>query len=520
MPTVPKIKFIAAVLVFAAAAVLYLPILSAEFVYDDIDQIQIDTFIHTPANFIDVLTLKVMTKDVIDNNRPVMLLSLMIDSMLYGKSSWGYHLTNLLLHALCSMMVFLVLYRLLDRFDNAVAYVNRLWAALAASLIYAVHPINSEAVCVVTFREDLLSTFFVLLSLIFVEHFPATGKFKNVLLTAAIFVSVFAALGAKEIGIAAPFYILIYWFVFRKAEQWRIWLKPIVAGFAAAGLFLFLRFTIIPKESVVFFEKAVRLGGTLSGTLSIQPRIWIYQLLEIFRPSLLCADVTGYSIRFISLAIAIICLIAIVFAVIIIGRKNLAFASGAMFYIAAILPVSNFMVIFRPAADRYMYLPMFGVCLGIASIIYKIRIESKIFKIMAFSFLVCLILSLSVLTFDRELVWQNSISLWQDTIKKNPYSYTGNNNYAFELIKKSDYEKAIPFLKQAAFINQKSADPIAALSVAFSELGMMDQSNQYAQKAIMMNKLFLDHKNLMHFYVWPKKDAEKFQTIVNRIVKK
>ncbi|OHB51638.1 MAG: hypothetical protein A2Y12_01990 [Planctomycetes bacterium GWF2_42_9] len=517
MSTVPAIKFV--IVVFFAAAILYVPILSAEFVYDDIDQIQVDSYIHTPANLVDVITLKSMTMDNIDNNRPVMQLSLMIDSLLYGKSPVGYHLTNLILHALCSTLVFIVLYKLLGRLNNEAVNVNRLWASLAASLIFAVHPINSEAVCVVTFREDLLSTFFILISLILAEHFPTTSKFKNVLLTVGIFVSVFAASGAKEVGVAAPFYLLIYWFVFRKAEQWRLWIKPIAAGVAAAGLFLFLRFTIIPKESVIFFEKAERLGGTILGTLSIQPRIWLFQLLEIFWPPLVCADVTGYSIRFITLAFAVLALIAIVFAVIFIGRRNSAFAAGVLFYVLAILPVSNFMVIFRPAADRYLYLPMFGVCLAFAALIYKIKFQKKLFKIMAFSFAGIVILYLSIFTLEREFVWQNSISLWHDTIKKNSCSYTGHSNYAFALFKKGQYEKAIPFLARASYINPKSADPIAALSIAFDELRMTEKANEYAKKAIEMDKLFLDHKNLMRFYVWTIKDAEKFQTIVDRVTK-
>jgi hypothetical protein len=98
-----------AVIVAAIAAVLYIPILSAEFVYDDILQIEIDPYIHQHQHFADVLSLKVITQGVIDNNRPINLLSLMLDSLLWNKAPFGYHLTNLLLHSLCSAMVFVLL---------------------------------------------------------------------------------------------------------------------------------------------------------------------------------------------------------------------------------------------------------------------------------------------------------------------------------------------------------------------------------------------------------------------------
>ena len=99
-----------AIIIAVVAAVIYLPILTADFVYDDTSQILTDDYIHKPAHFAEVLSLSVMRKDILDNNRPVMLLSLMLDSLLWGYNPFGYHLTNLLLHALCSAMVFLLLY--------------------------------------------------------------------------------------------------------------------------------------------------------------------------------------------------------------------------------------------------------------------------------------------------------------------------------------------------------------------------------------------------------------------------
>ena len=162
-----------AVIIAAAAAVLYIPILSADFVYDDISQILTDNYIHKPAHFAEVLSLSVMRKDILDNNRPIMVLSLMLDSLLWGRNPFGYHLTNLLLHSLNSAMMFLLIYGVLSRlFAQNNKNIGALRAAVIGAIIFAIHPINSEAVCVVTYREDLLAVFFVLLMLIFAEYFP------------------------------------------------------------------------------------------------------------------------------------------------------------------------------------------------------------------------------------------------------------------------------------------------------------------------------------------------------------
>jgi hypothetical protein len=157
----------ASVLIIAIISILfYLPILWADFVYDDLGQIVTLDYIHTPSNIIDVLTLAVMRTNVLDNNRPAMLLSLMGDSLLWGRKPLGFHLTNLLLHTANSVMLFLFIYGVLDRlFTRDSKHFGALKASLFASIIFALHPLNSEAVCVPTFREDLLVVFLFLPSI-------------------------------------------------------------------------------------------------------------------------------------------------------------------------------------------------------------------------------------------------------------------------------------------------------------------------------------------------------------------
>ena len=511
------VKF--ALIIAAVAAILYLPILSAEFVYDDIMQVRVDTYIHTTANFAEVLSLKVMSRDIIDNNRPVMLLSLMLDSLLWGRAPFGYHLTNLLLHSLCSAMVFILLYGLLNQlFPQDKKNIGPLWAAFIGALIYAIHPVNSEAVCVITFREDLLAAFFTLLVLILAEQFPAKRKSVNVLLGAAVVISVFAAAGAKENGVVAPLYLLIYWLVVRKAEQWRTWMKLIVAGFAATAIFMILRFTAVPVETKIFFERAVYPGGSFSQMLAIQPRIWVYQLLEIFWPKLLCADINGYSVRMITLPMALIVLVVTIISSVIISRRNFGFGMGMVFFFLAVLPTSNFVPIFRPVADRYLYLPMFGACLVLASIICRLKTPKVLYRglLIVVGGIICL--CLCYFTLERELVWHNGLSLWQDTVNKNPFSYTGYENLGFVFFENGDFEKAIPFLKRASELRPNSADPIAALAVTYDGLGMTEQADEAARKAISMDKLYSDYDDLTRRFIWTPEQAEKLKVITDRIL--
>ncbi|MFA5293259.1 MAG: tetratricopeptide repeat protein [Phycisphaerae bacterium] len=507
-----------ALIVAAVAAVLYLPILSAEFVYDDELQIVIDPYIHQPQHFADVLSLKVMTQGVIDNNRPVNLLSLMLDSVLWGRTPFGYHLTNLLLHSLCSAMVFVLLYAFLKRiFAQKEQETGPLWAAFIGAILFAIHPINSEAVCVIAFREDLLVTAFTLLVLILAEFFPSERKIVNVLLGAAIVLSIFAAAATKENGVVAPFFLLLYWLVVRKAANWRKWAILVAAGFAATLTFMILRFTIVAPLVYADVEKASYLGGSFSRMLAIQPRIWLYQLLELFWPGLMCADLGGYSISNISLTMAIIVLSVVCIAAIILGRKNKIFTLGMLFFVISMLPTSNFIPIYWPMADRYLYLPMFGLSLALSAIICRLKIKKglpRIFLIIA-AFIIGL--HLCCFTVERELVWHNSLSLWQDTVNKNPRSFLGSYNLGFALFEKGDYQQALSAFTTTSEINPYKPSVKAAMAMTCDALGRTDDAEEFFEEAVSLNNPYGSSDSLIDSLLWTHSQIRKLQIIADRV---
>ena len=520
MRTVQTVKITAfAAIVAAVAAAIYLPILTADFVYDDVSQILIDNYIHKPVHFAEVLSLSSMKKDIIDNNRPAMVLSLMIDSLLWGRNPFGYHLTNLLLHSLCSAMVFLLLYGVLCRlFVQSDKNIGALWAAFTTAILFAIHPVNSEAVCVVTFREDLLAAFFILLMLVLAEQFPTERKPTNILFGGLIVISIFAAAAAKENGVAAPLILLVYWLIVRRASQWRSWAKLIAAGFVAMTVFMIARFTLVPAQSAIFFQKAVYLGGSFSKMLAIQPRIWAFQLMELFWPNLLCADQTNYSIRFITLSAALVMLAAVIAAAVLICRKNIGFGAGVLIFCLAILPTSNLIPIYRPLADRYLYLPMSGVCLALGAVICRLKMPAK-----RLSGALCVFISAAVCVFfgyytvQRECVWHNSLSLWEDTVKKNSFSYIGNDNLGFALFDAGEFEKAIPLFTKASGLSPKDPDPIAGLAITYDAMGMSVSADQAFRKAVSLDKRYAGYDSLMQTLLWKPQQAEKLQIIADRI---
>jgi hypothetical protein len=106
MPSVRLLSAFSAGL-FLLVVALYAPTLRGEFVYDSIAQVLYSDYIHTPANWDDVLTLRVVGRDELDRNRPMHLASLMLDAAIWKKEPFGYRLTSVLLHALNAALLFL-----------------------------------------------------------------------------------------------------------------------------------------------------------------------------------------------------------------------------------------------------------------------------------------------------------------------------------------------------------------------------------------------------------------------------
>ncbi|MEI8341882.1 MAG: hypothetical protein WCH43_10160, partial [Verrucomicrobiota bacterium] len=176
------------------ALALYWPSLSFDFVWDARAVIMTNPYVHGLRHLGEILTLRVMHLDVIDNNRPVFLLSAMLDWTLWGANPFGYHLTNVLLHALVSVLLFAFLRRLMNGVPP--------WAPFFAALVFAVHPVNCEAVAEISYRKDLIAAAGILAALNFAGMFQPMFSRRNLLLGAACVGSMLIAAGTKENAVA------------------------------------------------------------------------------------------------------------------------------------------------------------------------------------------------------------------------------------------------------------------------------------------------------------------------------
>jgi len=169
------------------AVVVYVNALHNPFVYDDYHTVVANASIRPPAALRAIL--------LYDVKRPVVNVSYAIDRALWGAAPFGFHVTNVVLHALNVVLLF----NLAWRFTTSVR------AAFAAAVLFAVHPLMTEAVGYISGRSELLCALFFIAAVMCGWRWLRGDGRRWAFATIALWV---AALAAKETAIMFPFVLL------------------------------------------------------------------------------------------------------------------------------------------------------------------------------------------------------------------------------------------------------------------------------------------------------------------------
>ncbi|HYR43984.1 MAG TPA: hypothetical protein VER98_13225, partial [Terriglobia bacterium] len=364
-----------------------------------------------------------------------------------GENGGGYHLLNFLLHWANAWLVFLIVRRLAGRLDVA---------ALAAAL-FAVHPLNTEAVTNVVGRADLLATLCVLFGgwCYLLSTLPdARKKTWLALMSAAACLGVLA----KENAVMLVGFVVLYDFFWRwpllKRGNWRERLKTLVQdswqSYAALipGLLLMLLIRRWVMSATMVFEEFF-LDNPLVGAgpferfMTAMGVIGRYLKLLIF-PRMLSTDYsfnqiplfgTGNSgsdaIAWISVVVVAMLLSA---AIYLRGRQRI-FSWGMLFFFIMLLPTSNLILtIGSIMAERFLYLPSIGFCAASAVVLCAIGEKLKLRRALP----VIVICALGIRTFVRNADWQDDLSLWNSTAAASPQSYKAHMLYGNSILEDAE----------------------------------------------------------------------------------
>jgi len=359
---------------------------------------------------------------------PVHLLSYSLDYALWGLDPFGYHLTNIAVHAVNSALVYAVVKRL----------TGRRGASFIAACLFAVHAVNIENVAWVSERKTLLTALFSLLAFLSYLRFRSSGTPGFYILSLVLFV---LALLSKPLAVTFPLIVLVYELTLSKDARRPLKSWPYFAVSAAAA-FLAV-YAHVGSGSV---EGANLTASVLFGAVypSMLPIFWKY-IGMILWPLHLSGyyDTTIYH-SFLSPVVALSLAAWAVVFVLVLWKGTAQGRFWFLWFWIWFLPVSNLIPIPVYYADRYMYLPAISlfVLAGVflVGLISAFKNSGAYVKGAAYAVAVAVVLFYSAVSYNRLDVWKNDLVFWEDTAAKSPGQFKARLNlgYAYEMAGRYD----------------------------------------------------------------------------------
>ena len=414
---------------------------------------------------------------------PLVYTSFWLEHHLWGLNPLGYHLVNLVLHALAAILLWRALVRL---------GIPGAWLAAA---IFAVHPVEVESVAWITERKNVLSAVFYFAAALTYLRFESMrdeedpGPQRRYLYFASLFLFVLALL-SKTVACSLPAALLLvrWWKTGRIKRQDVLPLLP----FLAFGLGLGLLTAWLEKHHVR--AEGEEWALTFGQRFLIAGRaLWFYAS-KLLWP----ANLTFIYARWdVSAAFGWAWLFPSAFAAVVatlwqmrarIGRGPLV---ALLFFAGTLFPALGFMNVypFRYSfvADHFQYLASVGlIVLAAAGLARLPRLIPPI-----------LLAVLALLTWKQVGIYRGLETLWSDTVEKNPESWMAQNNLGIALQQKGQQDEAIAHFQKALELDPNKFEIQNNLGYLLSVGGRLPEAFVHLEKALEINPNYAEaHYNL------------------------
>ena len=125
---------------------------------------------------------------------------------------------------------------------------------------------------------------------------------------------------------------------------------------------------------------------------------------------------------------------------------------------------------------------------------------------------------LAGVTLDREAVWRQEVSLWTDTVRKNPASVRAANNLGFALYDRGEYDLAVREWRRAISLSEgRHADAWAGLAIGLEKLGHAAEAEEAYRKAVALERWYGEPERLVRGLIWSKAWADALETVAQRV---
>jgi Flp pilus assembly protein TadD len=417
------------------------------------------------------------------NWHPLTWISHMGDVQLYGLWAGGHHLTNVILHAWASVLLFLVMREM----------TGALWRSAFVAALFAVHPLHVESVAWVSERKDVLSGVFFMLTLgAYVRQVRKPSWSRYVLVTILFCLG----LMSKPSLVTLPFLLLLldYWplgrFPFPRFPGKLIIEKIplLVLGMASCGATLWAQQKAIVATEALPMQ--VRVANAIVTYVVYVGQMLIPIDLVVFYPFPLAG------IPLLKIVLALILLVGLSVGAWWGRRLYPWLLTGWYWYVGMLVPMIGLIQVGAQAqADRYTYLSQIGLYLVLIWAMAEV-VERRGWSRKLVAGVAALILAgLMGLAGKQTSYWQNSESLWRHALACNPRNATAHYSLGHALILQGQPDEAIPHLRRALEIRPQYATAHINLGIALAQKGQREEAMLHHRKAVELLPEDADARN-------------------------
>lgn len=497
--------------------------LQNEFVFDDESVVVNNPSIQNTDNIFKYFTGDEGFHKVIGKYyRPIVSASYVLDYSMWGLDPYGFHMTNIIVHIVSCLLLFRILSLLFSR------YKYRNLFSLFGTLIFAVHPVHTEAVTWVSGRTDSIVTMFFFASFLFYIMFTGYSHHGNIdkksdhvnsgnylYLILSLLFYVFGLL-SKEMIVTMPVIILLYDFVYRKKNLQ--YLKEnylsYLLFFAITGIYLLVRenaLSGVPDRDsyLYFFNKETEVVfWTMIKTIPVYFRLLFAPFGLLYHYNGVIPD--SASILDFSALLSLLFVLALIGLSVFFYKRDSIISFCILFFLISLLPVMNIIPTMNLMAERFLYFTSFSLAVLITHLLMLASNKRDIGMLIVGVLII--IVSLGYMTYIRNMDWKTNEALYSSAIGYEGSIILVNEGNIYSNNKKFDESKKK--YKRAIEIRDNNVLAHHNLGLVYMIEGKLDSAEMRIKRGVSVDSLAPDgYYQLATIYKIQGKNEEAIQML-------
>src|SRR2546421_10440158 len=417
------------------------------------------------------------------NWHPLTTISHMLDCQLYGLKAGWHHFTNVVLHTLAAILLFLALQQM----------TGAIWRSAFVAAVFAIHPLRVESVAWIAERKDVLSGVFFMLTLLAYAYYvrlPGVGRY-------LVVVSVFGCgLMSKPMLVTSPFVLLLldYWPLDRvKGQLWKRLAEkiPLLALSAVSSVTTFLvqKGAVGRTEELPILERIN--NAIVSYVLYIWQMLWPVNL-AVFYPH------PENRLPLWEIVSCLLLLICITAAAILLRKQRSYLITGWFWYLGMLVPVIGLVQVgWQGHADRYTYLPQIGLYIAGTWAVADLTASWRRQRIFVGAVALLVIGALTCCAWIQTSYWRDSETLFTHALAVTRHNDVAENNLGIIFLQKGQLDDAISRLQAAIDLRPENGPAHNNLAKALPQTGRVAEAMVHYRKFLEIEPQNVEARNIL-----------------------